>query len=239
MTETNDQREQTLDQLRGEFSRRTERFDRFDDVRRRVDAQLLARTFNWYDRLLERNGLLPLDDRAILDVGSGRNEFLVACRERWGHAGSQLCGIDLMPDRVAKGLAEHPYLTLKSGSADRLEWPDATFDLVHQSMLLTSILNLQLLADIVAEMRRVTRPGGCLLWYDFVWNPTNPAARGITLGELRGHFAGWRLIDRQRITVAPPLARRLCRLNPALVGLVESCKVLNFWELVLLEKPRS
>lgn len=239
MTDSPDERDAALDQIRGEYTRRTERFDRLDERRRRIDAQLLERTMQSYGQIFERNGLLPLGDRAVLDVGSGRNEFLVACRERWGHTGTMLCGVDLMPDRVEKGLAEYPYLTLKCGSADRLDWPDASFDLVHQSMLLTSVLNDHLVAGIVAEMSRVTRPGGLMLWYDFVWNPTNRAARGISLGALRRHFAGWRLVDRRRITVAPPVARRLCRISPRWVDLAESLRVLNLWELVLLEKPRS
>lgn len=234
-----DSRDAAIEQLRHVFEERTERFVRFDEVRRRVDALLLARTMESYRRLLDGAGLLPLGERRILDVGSGRNEFLVACRQDWGHCGEGLCGIDLMPDRVEAGLKQYPYLTLVCGSADRLDWPDASFDLVHQGMLLTSILDPALLKSIVAEMRRVTRPGGYVLWYDFVWNPVNKAARGIGLSEMRGYFPGWPMVARRRVTVAPPIARRLCRIWPPLVGAVEACRVLNLWELVLLQKPEK
>lgn len=232
-------RQQALESIREEYARRTERWDHRDASRRAADERLLARTLRSYGALLERNGLLPLGDRKVLDVGSGRNEFLVACHEQWGHTGDDLCGIELMPDRVERGLADYPYLTLRCGSADQLEWADGTFDLVHQGMLLTSILEPALAEAIVAQMIRVTRPGGYVLWYDFVWNPVNRKTRGIPLGDLRRSFPGWQLVDHRRITVAPPIARRLSRLWDPLVGGLERLRVLNLWELALLRKPAS
>ncbi len=76
-----------------------------------------------------------------------------------------------------------------------------------------------------------------MLWYDFVWNPVNRAAQGIGLAELKTHFAGWRVADRRRITLPPPLSRPLGRVCPPLVSALESLRVLNLWELVLLRKP--
>ena len=230
-------RQQILSDIRAEYARRTERWNEFDEARRQANATLLEYTLRAYDRLLSRNGLLPLGDRSVLDVGCGRNEVLVACRERWGQTAPELCGIDLLSERVAAGVRDAPYLRLVAGSADRLPWGDEQFDLVHQAMLLTSIVDAEFRRRIVAEMCRVTRPGGWVLWYDFVWNPTNRAAQGIGLQAMRAYFGDWRLVDRQRVTVAPPLARLLSRVWAPLVGVVERCRVLNFWELALLRKP--
>ncbi len=230
-------RQQILSEIRAEYARRTQRWNQFDPARRHANAVLLEYTLRAYDRLLARNGLLPLGERSVLDVGCGRNEVLIACRQRWGQTAPQLCGIDLLTERVAAGVREAPYLRLVAGSADRLPWSDGQFDIVHQAMLLTSIVDADFRRRMIAEMRRVTKPGGWFLWYDFVWNPTNRAAQGIGLRALRAYFGDWQLVDRQRVTVAPPLARALCRLWAPLVGVVERCLVLNFWELALLRKP--
>jgi len=230
-------RDESLTEIQEEYARRTERWNQRDEGRRRLDQTLLERTLADYGKMLARAGLLPLGERSVLDFGSGRNEFLVACRERWGQTGSMLGGVELMPDRVERGLADYPYLTLTCGSADKLDYPDASFDLVHQGMLLSSVLDEALRRAIRDEMDRVLRPGGYVLWYDFVWNPTNPHARGIPWREVRDYFAGWQVVDRRRVTVAPPLARIAARLWEPLVGLLESCRVLNLWQLALLRKP--
>ena len=232
-----DHRGQILSDVRAEYARRTERWNQFDEARRQANAVLLEYTLRAYERMLGRNGLLPLGPRSVLDVGCGRNEVLIACRQKWGQTSPLLCGIDLLGERMAAGVREAPYLRLVAGSADRLPWRDGQFDVVHQAMLLTSIVDADFRQRIVAEMRRVTKPGGWLLWYDFFWNPTNRAAQGIGFRAVRAYFGDWQLVDRRRVTVAPPLGRALCRLWPPLVGVVERCRILNFWELVLFRKP--
>lgn len=229
-------RDQVLDQVRREYERRTERYQRFDPHRRRADQRIVERTLAAYETLLRQAGLFPLGARSLLDVGCGRMEFLVKCREDFGQAGARLAGVDLMADRIAQGQQDFPYLELQCASADRLPWPDGTFDVVHQSMLLTSVLDDELRRRIAVEMARVTRTGGYLLWYDFVWNPVNRRARGIGPSELRDLFPRWSVLARRRITVAPPLSRVLTRIWDPLVDWVEACRVFNLWELALLQK---
>lgn len=231
------ERASTVDEVRDEYQRRTNRYNAHTPAERRMFDLLMGRVLRQYEQMFERNGLLPLGDRNVLDVGSGRNEWLVACRQQWGQTNPELCGIELMPDRVAQGLTDYPYLQLRCGSADRLPWPDNHFALTHQGMLLTSVLDAALRERIVAEIRRVTRPGGMFVWYDFVWNPVNRHAEGIPLKQVRAYFRGWELIDRRRVTLAPPLARRLARFGEPLIDLAESLRFLNFWQLILFRKP--
>lgn len=230
-------RDQALDQVRREYERRTERYHNFDPNRRRADQRIVERTLAAYESLLRQAGLFPLGARSLLDVGCGRMEFLVKCREDFGQAGATLAGADLMADRIEQGQRDFPYLELRCTSADQLPWPDGAFDIVHQSMLLTSVLDDVLRRRIAADMARVTRSGGYLLWYDFVWNPVNRRARGIGLRELRELFPGWQLLARRRVTLAPPLSRVLTRIWDPLVDWVEACRVFNLWELALLRKP--
>src|SRR5437867_12293533 len=58
------------------------------------------------------------------------------------------------------------------GNAAQLAFPEATFDLVCQSMVFTSILDHGMKQQIAAEMLRVVKIEGLILWYDFhVNNP--------------------------------------------------------------------
>lgn len=230
-------RDAALDQVREEYARRTDRFNAQSAGERRIFDLLMDRRHREYARMFARLGLLPLGERAVLDVGAGRNEWLVACRNEWGHSGAELCGIELLPERVEQGLAEHPSLKLVCGSADELPWPDDSFDLTHQGMLLSSILDAGLRERMAAEMARVTRPGGLVVWYDFVWNPGNRATVGISLAQVRRYFRSWRLVEHRRVTLAPPLARRLARIGEPAIDFCEAFRFLNFWQLAALRKP--
>jgi hypothetical protein len=61
----------------------------------------------------------------------------------------------------------------------------------------------------------------------------------MPLKRVMSYFPDWALVRRRRITVAPPIARGLSRLSERLVGLLEACRILNLYELVLLRKPGS
>ena len=91
-------------------------------------------------------------------------------------------------------------------------------------------------AAMAAEMRRVLRPGGLIVWYDFWTNPTNPQVRGIRPDEVRRLFPGCRCQFR-RVTLAPPLARRLVRLSWTSALLLEKLRLLNTHDLAIIELP--
>jgi hypothetical protein len=69
---------------------------------------------------------------------------------------------------------------------------------------------------LAQTMWRWVRPGGGVLWYDFTFdNPRNPDVRGIPVRRIRQLFSEGSLRVR-RITLAPPLARSVCRIHSAL-----------------------
>src|SRR3989442_4123843 len=86
--------------------------------------------------------------------------------------------------------------------------PDATSDMVLQSLLFTSILDGEVRRAVAREMLRVVRQDGWILWYDFhVDNPWNPDVRRVGRREMAALFPGCH-IELQRLTLAPPLSRR-------------------------------
>lgn len=110
----------------------------------------------------------------ILDVGCGGGRDLA----HWLDAGwpsDRLAGLDLVADRVELARLACPGADIRLGDAGPLPFPDASFDVVTASVVLSSILDDQVRRALCAEMLRVARPGGMLLIYDFVVrNPRNP-----------------------------------------------------------------
>jgi SAM-dependent methyltransferase len=154
--------------------------------------------------LLGRAGLLPLGGRRVLDVGCGSGGLLRLLEQLGGPA--TFVGVDLGAERLASARALAPHHGFARADGARLPFPDRSFGLVCQSTVLSSILDAGTRRRVAAEMARVLRPGGALLWYDFIWNPLNSATRGIDRAQLRDLFPGFSL-DLERATLAPPLAR--------------------------------
>lgn len=159
--------------------------------------------------LLKRYGCAPLDRKKILDVGCGTGHWL---REfiKWGAKPENLTGIDLLADRVAVARNLCPEgISLHCGNAGHLEFKNSTFDLVLQSTVFTSILDPTMKRQVAREMMRVLKDDGLILWYDYhVNNPSNPDVRGVKAREIQTLFPDCQ-IELQRITLAPPIVRRL------------------------------
>jgi ubiquinone/menaquinone biosynthesis C-methylase UbiE len=183
-----------------------------------------AQRYSWFDsghlymvqelerRMLEalrRQDMESLRVKKILEVGCGNGYWL---REfiKWGASPENLIGVDLLRERVAQGRSLSPAgVTFKSGNAARLDFVDNSFDILLQATVFTSIRDFEVKQKVAAEMLRVLKPRGVVLWYDFhVDNPRNPDVRGIKSGEIEKLFAGCR-IHLARITLAPPVLRRL------------------------------
>ncbi len=154
---------------------------------------------------LRAEGLTEVAALHALDVGCGGGWWLRTLL-RWGARPAHLAGIDLLPEAVAACRAIHPDLDVRLGNAAELPFAEGAFDLVSQFTVFSSILDDGLRRRAAAEMLRVLRPGGVVLWYDFTVNPANPDTRGIDRRELARLFPGCRLRVR-RVTLAPPLAR--------------------------------
>lgn len=146
--------------------------------------------------------------RNLLEIGCGNGQWLAEF-QMFGFRVANLAGIELDSARAATAKARILGADIHHGNATELAWPDGKFDVVFQSTVFTSILDRSSQRAIVEEMRRVCKPDGFILWYDFtVDNPRNPAVRGISAREVRALFAPWRCESRS-VTLAPPIARRV------------------------------
>ncbi len=188
-------------------------------------------------RLLAAHGWHDLSRRTLLEVGCGAGgnllEFL-----RLGFAPQHLQGLELLPERHAQARAVLPETTrLQLGDALRADIAPASCDIVFQSTVFSSLLDDAFQQQLADAMWRWTRPGGAVLWYDFtINNPRNRDVRGVPLARVRQLFPHAQ-IQAQRLTLAPPIARRVCRFSPSLYPLFNALPLLRTHVLVWVGKP--
>lgn len=185
--------------------------------------------------LVRRRGLLPLAGRRVLDVGCGSGEVLHDF-VRYGADPALAAGIDLSPERVKTAGTRLPSAAIAIGNAAALPVEAATFDIALQFTLMSSVLDHSTRGEIARETMRILRPGGTVIWYDFTWNPGNRDVRGVPLGELRRLYPGCE-IDVSRVTLAPPLSRRIARMSWTLCRLLEVLPPLRSHLLAAITKP--
>ncbi len=134
---------------------------------------------------------LMADDRwrpglRLLDVGCGIGRY----SQFWSSRGFRVTGLDSEPDLIARAraIARSNKLDIRFelGSADRLPFQDASFDVIYANSLLEHVRNWQACLD---EWTRVLAPGG-LLWVETT-NRLCPRQGEYRWVPLFGWWPGW------------------------------------------------
>jgi ubiquinone/menaquinone biosynthesis C-methylase UbiE len=219
--------ESDLDRLRGEYARRTEssalsrRYSVFDPA----NLFLLHGRQRAVLRLLGRQGIADLSELQILEIGCGGGGVLLEWAS-WGASPEREHGIDVLFERLTTARARSPLFRLSCASGADLPYRRGAFHVVMQFTAFSSILDPQLRMRMAAEMRRVLKPGGLIVWYDFWINPVNRQTVGLGRAAVRELFPGCE-IDFTRLTLAPPIARRVVPLSRALAGVLEGLRIFD------------
>ena len=188
-------------------------------------------------RLFAALGWLDLGARRAVEVGCGAGGNLLELL-RFGFRPEHLAGIELLPERLAHARGVLPgAVRLVAGDAAGAAIEPGSQDLVLQFTVYSSLLDDATQARLAAAMWRWLKPGGGVLWYDFTMdNPRNLDVRGMPLSRVRALFPH-AAVQARRVTLAPPLARAVTRVHPALYGWFNALPILRTHVLCWLAKP--
>ena len=187
--------------------------------------------------LLRRHLRKPLREVDLLEVGCGSGDNLLELL-RLGADPARLVGSELLPERVAAARARLPAASVvHAGDATALPFDAACFDLVLQVTVFSSLLDDAFQQRLADRMWHWLRPGGAVLWYDFTWdNPRNQHVRGVPMARVRALFPQ-ATIEARRVTLAPPIGRRVAALHPALWRVFNGLPLLRTHRLAWIGKP--
>jgi ubiquinone/menaquinone biosynthesis C-methylase UbiE len=134
---------------------------------------------------------------AALDVGCGPGTDVFDMVKRVGPSG-RLVGLDASEVMIAEARRRsrelNASITFEAGGVQALPFPDGTFDVCRAERLLEHLPDA---GRALAEMVRVTRPGGRVLVYDFDWDtlindhPDKETTRTIVLSYSDSIRNGW------------------------------------------------
>jgi len=132
--------------------------------------------------------------RHVLDVGCGTGHLLRTLGRRYPDA-RRLCGIDAAPQMIAtaRAFAGDDRLSFSVGVAERLGFPDGTFDLVVSTTSFDHWTDQQ--AGLI-ECARVLRPGGELVLVDQFSRWLLPTLATSRRGKARTRSRATRLLRR-------------------------------------------
>jgi demethylmenaquinone methyltransferase/2-methoxy-6-polyprenyl-1,4-benzoquinol methylase len=176
----------------------------FDHVASRYDLtnDVLSLGQDRYWRREVVRAVAATPGQRVLDLAAGTGTSAVP----FARGGARVVASDFSLGMLQAGRRRYPELPMVAGDATALPFADAAFDAVTISFGLRNVVDVD---AALAEMRRVTRPGGRLLVCEFS-HPTWPAFRTV--------------YDEYLMRALPRLARRVSSAPDAYVYLAESIR---------------
>jgi arsenite methyltransferase len=136
-------------------------------------ARQIQRLYSTPDVVAQREQVLallsPQPGERILDVGSGPGFLVASMADAVGDRGA-VHGLDPSSpmNAVARELAtSRPWVSIDTGDALKLPYPDATFDAAVSTQVYEYVADIP---TALSELRRVLKPGGRTLILDTDWD---------------------------------------------------------------------
>jgi ubiquinone/menaquinone biosynthesis C-methylase UbiE len=184
---------------------------------------------------LSQFGIDDLSTYKIIDIGCGTGGVLLDFI-RYGACPSNLCGVDLLSDRIERACEISPNVDFKCASGECLPYVDNSFDILLLFTVFTSIFDFNKKKCIALESLRILKPGGIIIYYDFMYNnPRNPDVKGVPKKEIFELFPNCR-IYLKRITLAPPLVRIIAPYSYLVCYFLEKFRIFNTHYLGIIRK---
>ncbi|MCX6149033.1 MAG: methyltransferase domain-containing protein [Ignavibacteriales bacterium] len=167
-------------------------------------------------KLFKKIPLKNYAEKKFLEIGGGigTNVFLFL---KFGFTPKNIFFNELIEDRFRKAKTLLPSeINFNFGNALDLNYPNEYFDIIFQSTVFSSILDEKFKIELASKMWNLVKNNGGILWYDFIYNnPWNKDVKGIPINEIKKLFPLAK-IKIKKITLNPPLARFLTKINPTL-----------------------
>jgi SAM-dependent methyltransferase len=161
-----------------------------------------------YTRFIKEHLNNDLSSQKIIEIGAGTGNnllYFVSLGFTW----ENIYANELLEERYCSLQKRLPNATCIQGDALNLDYKEA-FDVVFQSTVFTSILEENFRKELANKMFDMLKPSGIILSYDFTYNnPNNKDVRKLTRKEIENLFPNHRGIEFKRVTLAPPIARRV------------------------------
>ncbi len=188
--------------------------------------------------LLSKHLNVPLSDARILEIGCGFGDNLLQFL-LWGAKPENIVGNELLEDRLVHTRERLPSAAkVIAGDARSLDIEAASFDIVMASTVFSSILDVEFRQKLASHLWSLVKPGGGILWYDFAFNnPNNKDVLRVTRKELQALFPE-AAADIRRITLAPPIARRIAPMGRLPYALATSLPFLRTHLVAWMAKPK-
>jgi len=160
----------------------------------------------WYGKIISK--LIDFRSKKLIEIGAGHGDNLFFF-ERLGINRNQLFANELIEDRIEVLKNTFPEIKIFEGDARNIQ-ENQKFDIVFQSTVFSSILNSEIKMELAAKMENLVAENGLILWYDFIYdNPNNKNVKGINKVEIIQLFPNAKSIKFKKVTLAPPIARRV------------------------------
>jgi SAM-dependent methyltransferase len=178
-------------------------------------------------------GIQPVMHKRLLEIGCAGGSSLLQFL-RLGFQPENLVGNELVAMRAEIARRRLPStIRIYVGNAAELEFEDNSFDIVFQSLVLSTIFDVELQQQVARRMWELVRPGGGILSYDSAYK--SPRARALTSARIKqlfpsGNFRFW------SVTLAPPISRLVTRVHPAFYVLFNGISLLRTHRLCWIAK---
>jgi SAM-dependent methyltransferase len=189
--------------------------------------------------LLNKHAPANVNELKVLEIGCGSGGNILELL-RLGFVSKNLTANELLLDRATNATENLPSaVNIIQGDAANLTFLPETFDIVYQSTMFSSLLDTEFQNTLANKMWKWVKPGGGILWYDFIYNnPNNTDVRAVTLNRIYQLFPE-SSIDVRRVTLAPPISRAVCKVHPSLYGLLNSIPLLRTHLMCWIGKSES
>lgn len=149
-------------------------------------------------------------NKTILEIGAGQGGNMNYIRN-CGFTDDFIFANELLVERIAAFKKDYPNIKLFEGNAIGIDF-GMQFDAIYQSTVFTSVLKDEDRVALANNMWKHLKKDGVILWYDFIYNnPKNKNVKKVTVTEIKKLFPEAKRFTVKKITLAPPIGRRVGR----------------------------